>query len=100
MWGGAWGNVDNWHLDTLELMIINLMLETQHRIPYLQFPGNLVRELWSCSHLSCTSVVLSRGPFCPLGDIWPSLETFLAVTPRGEVSAVSCGWRPGCCSAS
>lgn len=34
------------------------------------------------SHLTLTSVVRCHGPSCPLGDIWPSLETFLAVPTR------------------
>lgn len=75
--------MDNWPLDNLELVVINLILEVQCKIAYLHFSGDLVRKLFVVSlvHLTIfTSVVLSQGPFCPLGDIWPSLETFLAVT--------------------
>lgn len=76
--------MDNWPLDNLELIVINVILEAQHKIPYLQFSGSLVRKLFivALTHLTLTSVVRSHGPFCSLGDIWTSLGTFVAVTTR------------------
>ena len=36
------------------------------------------------------------GYFCPLGDFWQYLETFLVVTTGvGRVLLASSGWRPG-----
>lgn len=37
---GGWANVDNWPLDDLELIVINLILEAPPKILSLWFSGS------------------------------------------------------------
>lgn len=57
---------------------------------------NLIQPKYLQSFQGLKPVSLNPGQFCPPGDIWQRLETFLVVTTvRALLTPTGSGWR--CC---
>lgn len=65
--------------------------------PLLFLPVSLITPIQRLPSPLYRTVVLNPEHFCPLGDPWQCLETFLVATPR--VSGATGLWQvePGCC---